>query len=149
MGAERAELQELGSFVRRRRQELRLTQTQLGRRIGYYQERISAIECGTYGLPSLPALQSLAGALECELTDLLVACGYMEAKEQGTGPAAAGRNTQVHTGVTQLHQGMDDLQRRLTEVASAVSTIEVLRERMRARRQAMDDSMRQCRKMVS
>jgi hypothetical protein len=44
---------------------------------------------------------------------------------------------------------MDDLQRRLTEVASAVSTIEVLRERMRARRQAMDDSMRQCRKMVS
>lgn len=66
----------LGAFIRRQREHLGLTQTQLGRRLGYYQERVSAIERGTYGLPSLPALAELAVALEVDLGDLIEAAGY-------------------------------------------------------------------------
>lgn len=65
----------LGQFVRNRRRELGLTQTQLGTRVGYAQERISSVEGGTYGLPSLPSMHELAAALEVPAEHLLAAAG--------------------------------------------------------------------------
>jgi GAF domain-containing protein len=71
-----ADLAGLGTLVRRRRQELQLTQTQLGERIGWAQERISVLEGGRYGLPSLPALVRLSHALEVSLSSLVEAAGF-------------------------------------------------------------------------
>src|SRR5579884_3199601 len=77
MATDRGNLVRLGQFIRRRRSELGRTQSQRGRRIGYYQERISALERGSYGLPSLNAMAELADALECEIIDLLEASGFV------------------------------------------------------------------------
>lgn len=66
----------LGRFVRTRRRTLELTQDQLAERLGWVQERISLLENGKYGLPSLPSLALLASAVECELGDVLVSAGY-------------------------------------------------------------------------
>jgi two-component system, OmpR family, sensor kinase len=73
-----AQQQALGAFIRARRMELHLTQTQLGNRTGWTQERISILENGKYGMPSLPALVRLATALECTLSHLLAAAGFAE-----------------------------------------------------------------------
>src|SRR5947209_8594202 len=74
--ADPATLVALGAYVRERRKILGLTQTQLGQRLGWLQERISILEHGRYGLPSLPALTLLAEALGSEPADLLRAIGY-------------------------------------------------------------------------
>jgi transcriptional regulator with XRE-family HTH domain len=79
-------LQALGIFVRERREALGLTQAELGRRLAYYQERISAIERGTYGLPSLPAMAALAVALEIDLCDLIEAAGFSARRTNADGP---------------------------------------------------------------
>lgn len=84
-----ARLQALGACIRARREELGLTQVQLGRRLGYYQERISAIERGTYGLPSLPAFAALAAALEIGLSDLIEAAGYSLTRPGAGEPGGA------------------------------------------------------------
>jgi transcriptional regulator with XRE-family HTH domain len=128
-----------------------LTQTQLGRRIGYYQERISALERGTYGLPSLPALEELAHALECELTDLLCACGYIRAQTvqapvQVGAPVSGSR---LRDGVQQISRGMDDLQRRLSATESSMHQVELIRERMRTSRREMTEGIQECRKILS
>jgi transcriptional regulator with XRE-family HTH domain len=81
------DLDGLGHFVRVRRQTLDLTQQQLAQRLGWVQERISLLEHGKYGLPSLPSLARLAGALEIELGRILVSVGYdgaIDASEQRT-----------------------------------------------------------------
>jgi two-component system OmpR family sensor kinase len=70
------DLEGLGRFVRERRGSLNLTQTQLAERLDWVQERISLIENGRYGLPSLPALVRLAEALECPLASVVEAVGY-------------------------------------------------------------------------
>ena len=57
-------LARLGTTIRDHRKELDLTQSQLADRLGWTQERISVLETGKYGLPSLPLLSHLAGALE-------------------------------------------------------------------------------------
>jgi two-component system, OmpR family, sensor kinase len=66
----------LGRIVRERRAVLRLTQTQLAERLGWVQERISLLENGKYGMPSLQALIRLTEALEMPFADLLEAAGY-------------------------------------------------------------------------
>lgn len=71
------DLQALGSLVRERRRDLGLTQVQLGTRLGWAQERVSAVENGRYGMPSLPLLAQLAQALETSLTDVLYATGFL------------------------------------------------------------------------
>jgi two-component system, OmpR family, sensor kinase len=84
----------LGSFIRERRMELLLTQVQLGERVGWTQERISILENGKYGMPSLPSLSRLASALDTRLSELLAAAGYSEAEvssnqdTEGTGAAS-------------------------------------------------------------
>jgi transcriptional regulator with XRE-family HTH domain len=70
------DLRRFGELVARRRRELDITQDELARRVGWSQERISTIERGRYGLPSLPSLSRLATALETPLSDLLSAAGY-------------------------------------------------------------------------
>lgn len=151
MVRDRAHLQGLGTFIRERRRQLGLTQTQLGRRIGYYQERISALERGTYGLPSLPALEELAQALECELVELLCACGYLERRTVHPAPAEETPDWegQIRSSVQLVHQGMDDLQRRLSATESKMFELQEIRERMRESRQAMNAGIRECLRMTS
>jgi two-component system, OmpR family, sensor kinase len=72
-------LDALGRFIRERRSSLRLTQAQLGERLGWAQERISVLENGKYGLPSVPALIHLANGLDIPFSELLAAAGYPEA----------------------------------------------------------------------
>jgi transcriptional regulator with XRE-family HTH domain len=76
-----ANLVALGSFIRTRRRALDLTQEQLAERLGWVQERISLLEHGKYGMPSLPSLARLASAVEMELGDVLVSVGYNGARE--------------------------------------------------------------------
>jgi transcriptional regulator with XRE-family HTH domain len=76
-----ANLAALGSFIRTRRRTLELTQEQLAERLGWVQERISLLEHGKYGMPSLPSLARLASAVETELGDVLVSVGYHGARE--------------------------------------------------------------------
>jgi transcriptional regulator with XRE-family HTH domain len=70
------DLRSLGRFVRERRQVLRLTQAQLAERLGWTQERVSTLENGRYGLPSLPALARLARGVDVGLSALIEAAGF-------------------------------------------------------------------------
>lgn len=69
------DLHGLGHFLRSRRQAQQLTQSQLGALLGWTQERISLLETGKYGMPSVQALAHLTEALACPLVDLLEAAG--------------------------------------------------------------------------
>lgn len=80
-----ANLVALGEFIRTRRHTLELTQEQLAERLGWVQERISLLEHGKYGMPSLPSLARLATAVEMELGDVLVSVGYRGARETSRG----------------------------------------------------------------
>jgi len=74
--AKKAEYQEaLARFIRERRTELRLAQVQLAERLRWRQERISMLESGKYGLPSILALSRLATAVESSLLEMLEATG--------------------------------------------------------------------------
>ncbi len=75
---EASDLEALGRVVREHRLRLGLTQTQLAERLGWAQERVSTIENGKYGLPSLPALVRLTEALAIPLETLLGACGFID-----------------------------------------------------------------------
>jgi transcriptional regulator with XRE-family HTH domain len=88
--ADAERLRALGAFIRTRREGMGITQTQLGRRLGYYQERISAIERGTYGLPTLPSLADLAAALEIDLSDLIEAAGFSLRQTAADGHSISG-----------------------------------------------------------
>jgi CheY-like chemotaxis protein/DNA-binding XRE family transcriptional regulator len=70
------DLAALGAFVRERRHSLGLTQTQLGICLGWQQERISLLESGRYGLPSVSALARLAVTLQTTLREVLAAAGF-------------------------------------------------------------------------
>ena len=87
----------LGSFVRTRRHMLELTQAQLAARLGWVQERISLLEHGKYGLPSLPSLALLASAIESGLGDVLASAGYEGALDTSE-PGAEGE-TLSHTAL--------------------------------------------------
>jgi two-component system OmpR family sensor kinase len=75
-GTQAPDLERLGTTIRDRRKELTLTQAQLAERLGWSQERISTLETGKYGLPSLPLLAHLADALQVYLATLMEATGY-------------------------------------------------------------------------
>jgi transcriptional regulator with XRE-family HTH domain len=90
-----ADLEGLGRFVRRRRVSLRLNQTALAQRLGWGQERISLIENGRYGLPSIPQLARLASACECALVDLLRAAGFDPGRDFGVGDGDTGNERRL------------------------------------------------------
>ena len=67
---------QFGAYIRIRRQELQLTQSVLAARCGWTQERISILERGRYGVPSIRGFVTLAAGLEVNLADLIEAAGY-------------------------------------------------------------------------
>lgn len=71
-------LESLGFHIRERRRALGLTQSQLAERLGWVQERISLLENGKYGMPAVPALSRLAGALEISLQEILASAGFLD-----------------------------------------------------------------------
>jgi len=71
------DLVSLGRFVQGQRRQLGLTQTQLGVRLDWHQERVSLLEAGKSGTPSLKALANLACALIVARSDLLVAVRFL------------------------------------------------------------------------
>lgn len=73
-----SDLANLGRFVRSQRRALALTQAQLGVRLRWSQERVSLLEAGRSGTPSLKALAKLATALTVARTDLLRAIRFLE-----------------------------------------------------------------------
>src|SRR5579875_14225 len=77
-------LETLGRFIRERRSSLGLTQEQLAARLNWTQERISVLENGKYGLPSVPALIRMARALDVPFADLLAAAGYPDVTSPST-----------------------------------------------------------------
>src|SRR5947209_1318829 len=91
-----AQQKALGQFILERRTSLGLTQAQLADRVGWTQERISIMEHGKYGMPSLPSLSRLEIALGCKLSELLAAAGYKEDE------VASARDTE-ETGAASLH----------------------------------------------
>jgi two-component system, OmpR family, sensor kinase len=74
--ASNSQLQRLGTFVRQRRVALGITQVQLADRVGWTQERVSVLENGKYGMPSLPSLSHLASTLDSTLFAMLTAAGF-------------------------------------------------------------------------
>lgn len=79
------DLTALGATVRARRRELGLTQEQLAGRLGWSQERVSILENGKYGMPSLPLLSLVARALELPLSRVMAAVGFPPDEEEETG----------------------------------------------------------------
>jgi transcriptional regulator with XRE-family HTH domain len=76
------DLEGLGRFIRERRKALGLTQAALGSRLDWSQERVSVMEHGKYGLPSLPRL--------CRLAERARRQGQLRAAERFDGQAKDG-----------------------------------------------------------
>jgi transcriptional regulator with XRE-family HTH domain len=68
----------LADVVRDRRNELRLTQDQLGEMVGVTKQQISNIEQGKTELPSPAVMARLARALQVAEFDLLRSVGYLQ-----------------------------------------------------------------------
>lgn len=122
-------LRTLGTFIRERRRSLGLTQTELAERLGYVQERISLLEHGKYGMPSLPALDVMAQKLEVPLTDVLRAAGF-----PADTPVAANA-VSCDSVVTEVRERVQGLKR---ENQRLVHEVVHLQERMSATWQQME-----------
>jgi transcriptional regulator with XRE-family HTH domain len=112
-------LRSLGTFIRERRRSLGLTQTELAERLGYVQERISLLEHGKYGMPSLPALDVLAQKLEVPLADVLRAAGF-----PAEPPVAAHAVTGSDSTVTETRQRLQGLKRENARLAHEVDHLQ-------------------------
>jgi transcriptional regulator with XRE-family HTH domain len=88
-----ADLVALGAFIYERRRSLGLTQSQLADRVGWVQERISLLEHGKYGMPTMPLLAGLAEALEVDQEALLSAAGFLRSNDE------SGRNVELERHV--------------------------------------------------
>jgi transcriptional regulator with XRE-family HTH domain len=146
----------LGRFVRERRQTLGLTQQQLGDRLGWVQERISLLEGGKYGTPSIAALAGLAEALEVPQAELLRSAGYLDPTEPvqmtepvvqrvaGASPARtdpaerqewiAGLNRES----SRLFHQVSALQNNLYQVQEQIEVADQLRQRMKTTRRQIE-----------
>jgi Helix-turn-helix domain len=82
-----SDLVNLGMFVSARRRRLGRTQMQLGIRLDWYQERVSLLDSGKSGSPSLRVLAKLAWALAVARADILVAVRFLD--EPGLGQMGA------------------------------------------------------------
>lgn len=148
------DLKGLGIYIRQRRLELHLTQEELAERVGYVQERVSLLENGKYGLPSLPALADLAYALEAPLPRLLMAVGYAEdmippemaLSGNGASPAAESLATTeqmraLRAESARLAAAMEHLQARLGTAGEQMRAVDLLREQMNERRRRIQTLM--------
>jgi transcriptional regulator with XRE-family HTH domain len=127
-----------GACVKARRQELKLSQTELAARVGYRQERISMIEHGKYGMPSIAALSDLAAALEIGLEHLLDAAGFrvtMDAEELAMRrPAGEERLHRLTVERERLVTTLDDLNMRLGKTCARMEEVDRLRDDLNATR---------------
>ena len=75
---------QLGNYIRERRQDLDLTQEELAARIGetVTQAEVSRLERGAIALPRRARLEALAVALEVTLGSLLMQTGWLTPEEQ-------------------------------------------------------------------
>jgi transcriptional regulator with XRE-family HTH domain len=65
----------LGSFLRRAREEARMTSRQVGELVGANSSTVLRIEQGLIASPKLEVLKRLANVLEVDLADLFALCG--------------------------------------------------------------------------
>jgi transcriptional regulator with XRE-family HTH domain len=88
---------DMGAYIRERRQRLGLSQEELAERVGgaYSQSDISRLERGHIGLPRLGTIVRLAASLEVSVGDLLIAAGWFEDELviSSLAPAAAEQDT--------------------------------------------------------
>jgi transcriptional regulator with XRE-family HTH domain len=139
----------LGQFIRDRRRELGLTQTQLGARIGYYQERISSLECGTYGIPSLHSMHELAAALEVPVGQLLAAAGSIALAEERSGEGVwYSRLQQLPQSQMHLRSEYETMCRRLLETEELTNEMLRLRSELTQRRDALRALTASCAQVV-
>lgn len=147
-----ADLEALGRFIRERRRSLGLTQTELGARLGWVQERVSLLENGKYGTPSLPMLAALAEALEVGQADVLATAGYLEEEVvAGDGRVVRGsqaigsdikrlaRSSVVSGGQNgQLVDKLSRLQDQLVLAEERMAAVQGLHETLAARRNRIE-----------
>jgi len=129
MAARNVNLDALGHFIRKRRRDLGLTQSQLGESLDWMQERISLLENGKYGMPSLPGLSRLASALQVPLQSVLDAAGYdsgsnaetakMVAIATGNSPAQYTLQRLLEINATTLKGALNSASDILSEVMGA------------------------------
>lgn len=140
-------LVELGRYVRGRRQALGLTQAQLGARLGWAQERVSVLETGKYGLPSLPQLCRLADALGVSIDDLLRPLG-VEAVREPRGDAVASSTharSRLSLRIVELIDQMRTVDERLHDAEHQMVRVEILRNSLREQRELMRTLLEACR----
>lgn len=83
----------LGAFIKERRRQLGISQTELASRIGVSQGYMSQLEGDKVGLPGADLRRRIARALSVSHLDVLVATGELMASE--TGPSTDTRSDAV------------------------------------------------------
>lgn len=149
--ASKPDLAHLGDTIRQRRRRLGLTQTALGDRLGWTQERISLLENGRYGLPSLPALSQIAQALNAGLDEILAAVGYdvipavplgradalAPARKLDNGTLRARQLGTLHRESRRLATGLADVQARIDRAERQMQQVDSLRCQLADRRETV------------
>lgn len=74
-------LEPLGSFVRRRREAIGMSQIELATAAGLTKSEVSSLELGRIKLPSAAKRRALAGVLRLRHVDLLLAAGELTPDE--------------------------------------------------------------------
>ncbi|GAC1513795.1 MAG: hypothetical protein NVS2B16_19460 [Chloroflexota bacterium] len=128
------DLVKLGAFIRDRRVTLGMTQRDLAERAHWAQARISLLERGGYGLPSVPHLARLAAMLEISLSDVLEALGY-------ANTAIAGPMRNGPLGTHNVSRVAHEVSNHLTTARGRMSLV-----RLRAEREGQADVLDDARK---
>ena len=141
----RSDLAVFGHFIRERRRELGLTQTQLGARLGWAQERVSVLERGKYGLPSLPQLCRLAEALALSPGRLFQELGVegLQGATSGSGASRRRIDLQLATTLDRMHT----VEQHLHDAEQQVHRADILRASIREQRKQMASLLDTCREL--
>jgi transcriptional regulator with XRE-family HTH domain len=135
-----SDLAGLGRYIRERRKQLHLTQEMLGRRLGWAQERVSTLENGKYGLPSLPQFCRLADALRVPLPELLRHAGLdSQLKESPQDPdvAASGQLRGLGEKMAAMIDRVQEIEGHLHQAERNLAHAEELQASVRERRVQM------------
>lgn len=140
------DLQNFGHFVRARRNALGMTQTELASSIGWTQERISLLENGRYGMPSLPHLCRVAEGLSVPLTAVLNAIGWNDASETAATAQVMDTNSaaRLSAGLETATSRLAVIAARLHEVESQFARAEELQLSIRNHEQEMEILLAAC-----
>ena len=118
---------DLGNYIRERRQDLGLTQEELAARIGgsATQAEISRLERGSIALPRRNRLEALAAALEVTLGALLVHSGWLTRDEGTNLDAAATTQTRLDPPTTEsMLADLEQLRETLLSVIDRIGGLE-------------------------